>query len=295
MPNAQESRGTGMTREQRNQWRGIESTPIKLTTVHAQHQHVTTDYDEQLEDDTLYPSRMPSSTRRYQQTTNVPPQQHAVVTRPRQQEMRQQDRYDNVNVYIRRRSAPGPAARQQQASPTQAPGPARQPGSEPDGEPETEPLPRTRQRVQKPRFHWLVYLGIGMVAMLLLWMVGTIALNWWNGYQDDLRYGRPRTYQIDAKVGHHDAQTPSHFLALNLNRRVEVIEFPGGDATKEKVYLGPTLIGQESDLDIVTVSFRDVNGDGKPDMIVSVDNAKYAYINDNGAFRPLHADEHITL
>jgi len=190
-----------------------------------------------------------------------------------------------VNVYVRRRSAPGPAPRQQQTP---------LPQEQKDDEGETEPL-RPRRHLSTPRFHWLVYLGIGMIGMLLLWMVGTTALSWWNGYQDDLRYGRPRTYQIDAKVGHNDAQTPSHFLALNLNRRIEVIEFPGGDATKEKVYLGPTLIGQESDLDIVTISFRDVNGDGKPDMIVSVDNANYVYINDNGAFRPLHADEHITL
>ena len=91
-----------------------------------------------------------------------------------------------------------------------------------------------------------------MVAMLILWIVGAIALNWWQGYQDDLRYGHPRTYQTDARVGHNDAQTPSHFLALNLHHRVEVIEFPGGDATKAKVYLGPMLTGQTSDQDIVT-------------------------------------------
>ncbi len=282
-----------MTTEQRNQWRGSESSPIKLTTVHPQQQHATTGYDVELDDDTLYPSRMPSSTKRYQQTNDVPPSSQRAVTGPGQQQLRQRDRYDNVNVYIRRRSSHGPTSSRQPQRPTQqqAPRPVRQP--EHDDEPETERLPR--QRVHKLRFHWLVYIGCGMVAMLLLWMVGAIALTWWQGYQDDLRYGHPRTYQCDARVGHNDAQTPSHFLALNLNHRVEVIEFPGGDATKARVYLGPLLTGQTSDQDIVTVSFKDVNGDGKPDLILSVENAKYVYINDNGAFRPLHANEHINM
>ncbi len=282
-----------MTTEQRNQWRGVESSPIKLTAVHAQHQHVTTGYDEQLEDDTLYPSRMPSSAKRYQQATDVPPQ---AVTRSSPRQLRQRDRYDTVNVYVRqRRSSQGPtSSRKQQTATQQAPSPLRQAEPEQDDdEPETERLPR--RCVHKSRFHWFVYLGVGMVAMLILWIIGTIALTWWQGYQDDLRYGHPRTYQCDAKVGHNDTQTPSHFIALDLNHRVEVIELPGGDATKARVYLGPMLAGQDSDLDIVTVSFKDVNGDGKPDLILSVENAKYVYINDNGAFRPLHADEHINM
>ena len=134
-----------------------------------------------------------------------------------------------------------------------------------------------------------------MIAMLALWVGGSLIFNWWQNYQDDVKYGRPRTYQTDARVGHNDAHTPSHFLALNVNRQVEVIEFPGGDATHAKVYIGPTLLGQESDLDIVTLSFKDVNGDGKPDIILSVTNAKYVFINDNGTFRPVRANEHVNL
>ena len=294
-----------MTTEQRNQWAGSESTPITFTPVRPHNQRVTTGYDEQLDDDTLYPTRQPSSAKRYQQNTDVPPPaSQRTVTRTSQQQLRQQDRYDNVNVYIRRRSSQGPTSSYQRQTATQAqrptqqqaPRPARQPEPEHDeDEPETEHLPRTRQRVRKPRFHWLVYLGVGMVVMLILWIVGAIALNRWQSYQDDLRYGHPRTYQCDARVGHNDAQTPSHFIALNLNHRVEVIEFPGGDATKARVYLGPMLTGQASDQDIVTVSFQDVNGDGKPDMILSVENAKYVYINDNGVFRPLRANDHINM
>lgn len=229
------------------------------------------------EDASIYDTRRPTSARRY------------VVTNPHLQQIRQRDRYDNVNVYVRRRSAQMPASRtQKQTPPTQAP----RTHAKKDEEIATEPL---RRRVFPFRFHWLVWGGVGMVAMLLLWLGGSMGVTWWTGYQDDLHYSYPRTYQCDARVGHHDAQTPSHFIALNLNRHVEVIEFPGGDATKAKVYMGPTLIGDNADRDVVTASFKDVNDDGKPDLILSVENAKYVYINDNGAFRPLRADEHITL
>jgi len=238
-------------------------------------------YDVELEDDALYPQPPRNNVIRYRpvETRDVP--QQRAVTRPRQQGVRKPNQYDTVNVYVRQRRS------------TQAP---RQPETEQDdAEIDTEPLQVSHQRTPRRRVHWLVYLGCGMVALLLLWIVGTLTLSWWQGYQDDLHYGHPRTYQTDARVGHNDAQTPSHFVALNLNHRVEVVEFPGGDATKARVYLGPTLIGQNSDLDIVSVSFKDVNGDGKPDLILSVDTAKYLYINDNGAFRVLHADEHITI
>src|SRR5260370_15981753 len=65
------------------------------------------------------------------------------------------------------------------------------------------------------RGHPFLYLGVGMIAMLALWMLLTSAIAWWNTTMDDLHYGRPRTFQLDAVVGHNDsAQNPSHFIAL---------------------------------------------------------------------------------
>jgi len=248
-------------------------------------------YDVELEDDALYPQPRRNNVIRYRpvETRDIPSQR--AVTRPRQQGVRKPNQYDTVNVYVRQRSST------QAPRPPQAPRPGRQQTEleQDDNQTDTEPLRPSSQPIHTPRFHWVWYLGLGMIAMLILWMVGAIALTWWNGYQDDLRYGHPRTYQTDARVGHNDATTPSHFIALNLNHHVEVVEFLGGDATQAKVYLGPTLIGPQSDLDIVSVSFKDVNGDGKLDLILSVDTAKYLYINDNGAFRVLHAGEHITM
>jgi len=79
---------------------------------------------------------------------------------------------------------------------------------------------------------------------------------------------RPGTFQIDAVVGHNDsASTPSHFIAMNLDRGATVIEIPGGDPSKAEIYPGPTLIGDGQDLTPVTLTIRDVNGDGKVELL----------------------------
>jgi hypothetical protein len=147
----------------------------------------------------------------------------------------------------------------------------------------------------KRKVHWSLIFGIGMVAMLSLWVLGSMLLTWWKVTQDDWHYGRPRTFQVDQRVGHNDEGTPSHFLAMNLNRRIEIIEFPGGDATHAKVYFAMTLVGNGEDLAVATLSFKDLNGDGKLDMIVSVGDTHYAFINDSGQFRPLKPGEQISL
>jgi len=68
-----------------------------------------------------------------------------------------------------------------------------------------------------------VFLGIGMIAMLALWALLTLAVSWWSVKWDDIQYGRPRTFQVDAVVGHNDSATnPSHFIAMNLNGRIEM-------------------------------------------------------------------------
>jgi len=97
-------------------------------------------------------------------------------------------------------------------------------------------------------------------------------------------------------VGHADsASHPSHFIAINVNRHIEVIEFPGGDAAKAKIYLVSTLIGDGQDLAVVTLSFKDVNGDGKLEMIVNVEDSHFVFINDQGQFRPARPGEPISL
>jgi hypothetical protein len=131
-----------------------------------------------------------------------------------------------------------------------------------------------------------------MLAMLILWTLLMFVVGWFNTTMDDIHYGRPRTFQIDAVVGHNDSQAnPSHFIAINLNRRIEIIEMPGGDASHARIYLGPQLYGEGEDLTPVTLSFIDVNGDHKPDMIIHFQTSQIVFINDQGGFRPLRPEE----
>jgi hypothetical protein len=144
--------------------------------------------------------------------------------------------------------------------------------------------------------HPLLYLGIGMIFMLALWTLLTIAVSWWNTTWDDIHYGRPRTFQTDAFVGHNESTgTPSHFIAINLNGHVEVIELPGGDGSKARIYLGPQFYGAGDDLIPVTLSFADVNGDHRPDMIIHVQSSRIVFINDQGGFRPLRPEERLPV
>ncbi len=131
-----------------------------------------------------------------------------------------------------------------------------------------------------------------MLATLALIAVLIIVTTWFATTLDDLRYGRPRTFQIDAYVGHNEAAgMPSHFLAVNLHGRIEIIELPGGDASHARIYIGPQLYGSDADLIPVTLSFIDVNGDHKPDMIINFQGTRVVFINDQGGFRPLQPQE----
>jgi hypothetical protein len=135
--------------------------------------------------------------------------------------------------------------------------------------------------------HWSFILGVGMILMLALWVLGSYALSWWQNHQLDSTYGMPRTYQTDQVVGHADsAQHPTHFIAVNLNSHITIIEIPGGNNQHARIYSGPTLYSDNGDLTPVTLEFYDVNGDGKVDMIVHVGDQKITYLNDGTQFKP---------
>lgn len=153
-----------------------------------------------------------------------------------------------------------------------------------------------RKRRQKEGMHWMVFMGVGMLVMLVLWILGIAALNWVNSERDTMTYGYPRMFQTDYVVGHNDSSSnPSHFIALNLNRHVEVIELLGGDGSHARIYMVVTLVGDGQELTPVTLSFKDVNNDGKPDMLIHIGDQTLVYINDNGQFRPVKPGEKINV
>jgi hypothetical protein len=137
----------------------------------------------------------------------------------------------------------------------------------------------------QPRRFPMIPVMVGMVIMVILVMSVSLVTSWWQVYQDDLHYGHPRTSQMDAVVGHNDSSShPTHFIFLNLNRHVEIIEMPGGDASKTRIFTGPVLFGDGQDLIPVTGEIRDDNG--RKDLLVHIQNQEILFINDGTTFHP---------
>ncbi len=127
-------------------------------------------------------------------------------------------------------------------------------------------------RPRRRSLHATVYIGLTLLCMVVGFVVFSALTTWWQQTDDDLHYGMPRTYQMDAVVGHQDsAAHPSHFLALNLGGHLSVIEIQGGDLGKTVVYAGPIIYGQGADLVAVTLSVaHDQNG--KPELVLHYQN-----------------------
>jgi hypothetical protein len=140
----------------------------------------------------------------------------------------------------------------------------------------------------------LLYALALLLTIVLVNLILSPVLNWGRTKLDDLRYGRPRTVQTTAFVGHDETNgLPSHFVAMNLERRVVILEIPGGDAAKTRTIVGPYLFGAGEDLTPVLLRFEDVNADKRPDMLVNVKQEEMVYINDaaENSFRIITADE----
>jgi hypothetical protein len=248
--------------------------------------------EEEEEYDDVWPPRMSSSARRYQDVVDV--RTEVGRTTADVQSSTGERRYRTQATGVHSAIPPRRTATQTHLPAVPA---TRRRVTQPDILPErhSDEL-RLDDGPRRPRLHWLVLVGLTMLLMVIGWMGLLTLANWWQVTQNDWHYGRPRTYQTDAVVGHNDSPAnPSHFIVLNLRRHVQIIEFPGGDPSKAKIYIGPTLIGPGQDLAVVTLSFKDVNGDGKPDMILNIQDSHFVFINDNGQYRPARPGENVQI
>jgi hypothetical protein len=183
-----------------------------------------------------------------------------------------------------------PVPRRQQAMPT------RQLSPRPPTRKITTPAEMNTNRqslfARLKHMHWLFLIGLGMIAALVLWLIGSAVLAWGTQRYYDFHYGTPRTYQTDMAVGHGgDAPAhPSHFIAMNLNNHAVVIELKAGNPAQVATYEAPITI-MDGGQSPVTVSFKDVNGDHKVDMIMDIHlpgQDQYSiFINDGDKFRPV--------
>jgi hypothetical protein len=134
----------------------------------------------------------------------------------------------------------------------------------------------------------VLYIGIGIIAGLLLF-VGIASITSWGSQEwDTIQYGMPRTYQTDAVVqqGGDSTAHPSHFIVTNFKGQIVIMEYIAGNPNNEKTYLGPQLTNSDGYLVPVTLSFTPATKGGKPDMIVHIQDRTFTFTNDGTQFKP---------
>jgi hypothetical protein len=158
------------------------------------------------------------------------------------------------------------------------------------------PVAQPRGGVLLHRIQILAYGVTLILAAAAIYVVVSLLLGKANVLIDDLRYGRPRTTQIDAFVGHEEINgQPTHLMAINLNRQVMVIELPGGDAAKARTLSGPYLFGANEELTPLQLHLQDLDGDGQPDLLLDIRQEQLVFLNRDGAFRLPTPEEQAAL
>ena len=101
-----------------------------------------------------------------------------------------------------------------------------------------------------------------------------------------LQYGYPRTAQEDHFVGHEQAGIPSHFVAMNVQGQITVVELPGGNLKGAQLLVGPRLLGKGADLAPVRLEF--VGEKKHPDLVVTVQSVQVRFHNTGASYRPMN-------
>ncbi len=143
---------------------------------------------------------------------------------------------------------------------------------------DTEPEPPEGKK-QK---NWLFSVSLVVSIMLAGWLLFSMLGSWIHTKMDDFTYGFPRTYQVDQDVGHFGRV--SHFLCLNLNGEIEVLETQKGHPEVAKIYVVVVLPQDQAGLP-VTISFQDINADGKLDALVHYGSTEIPLYNNGTTFQ----------
>jgi hypothetical protein len=148
----------------------------------------------------------------------------------------------------------------------------------------------------RPAPSWWTTALIYSLVLVLGYLLITPIIGWGQRRLDDIRHGFPRTTQIDGFVGHgEEGGTPTHLIALNLQRQVSILEIPGADPGKVQTLVGPYLVGADGANVTPYLSLQDMNGDGQSDLLLQLREEIVVYINDTGSFRPITPAERAQL
>ena len=133
------------------------------------------------------------------------------------------------------------------------------------------PDPKKTRVMRERRFDratLIIWLCLALIIMIVGWWLLSWVANWWQGVQDNMKYGTPRTFQTDEYVDLGDSPAhPDHFIALNLHGVIEVVQINPSDSKQDTVYV---LTSVENESIPATLSFRDTTGDGRTDVIVTI-------------------------
>jgi hypothetical protein len=157
-----------------------------------------------------------------------------------------------------------------------------------------QPVPAPTQVTEEPSQRRLtplrffsVAVGVLLLACVLAITLVAYLLPAYTRWSDDRTYGYPRTIHAAASVGHGTAQHPiSYFTGENVRGAIyvwEIGEAAAAQATTHVYYI-IQLSGQASDLTPVTaITFADMNGDGKLDMLVTLENGSTFVLYNTGS------------
>ncbi len=227
--------------------------PSRQYVVSNSGDHLEEGEDEILDEE--WPSRLPTSARRYQGYTVSPEEVY---------------QSGNTRYHVRYVDAPKRKSRQQLP-------PAREVYTD-----EVAAVSNHHNR----SIHPLAWFGVFLILLIAGWIGLNAFTTWYQGVKDDWTYGQQRHFEIGAVVGHNDSPAhPSHFTAENDNGQIIVIELPGGDVSKARIYQIETVPGNVGNPP-VKLSFQDMNADGKVDMLVQIGDTNaviYVTLYNNGS------------
>jgi len=129
------------------------------------------------------------------------------------------------------------------------------------------PAPAPKKPFLLQQHPWGSFL-VGMILCLMLFLVGQqVVIPFVIATSDQWHYGDARLSQLDADVGHGGT---SHLIASYYHGHIVVIEVLVSHPQDNRVY----LLSGFRDLPtppVLTLSVQDVNGDGKPDLLIKIE------------------------
>ncbi len=130
---------------------------------------------------------------------------------------------------------------------------------------------------------WMIAFGLILMAFCFAVVIVSFIMPALQRWHDDQTYGFPRTIHARATVGHGGI---SDFTGLNLNGYLYIVEIQEGDPTKLNPHIYFLAHVSSDHIPITSITFADVNGDGKLDMLVQTENSTiFTFYNDGTEFK----------